>query len=191
MQIVGQYEIDIYRDENYSKRSVDNLHKYDIEHFDESDYVFPTMFGIKVYKDNNLLSSAIIGSFGGGTGIHKTSIVYEDTRLLICCSDSIFCLSIPDLKLLWQTKADQATCFEIYKYQDNYIVHGELEISRLNKDGKIMWQQGGADIFTTIDGTQDFELTDNFIIATDFENRVYKFDYEGKDFTDKAQFSWL
>jgi hypothetical protein len=191
MQTVGQYKIDIYRDEKFSKGSVDNLHKYDIEHFDESEYVFPTMFGIKVYKDNNLLTSAIIGSTSGGTGIHKTSVIYEDARLLICCSDSIFCLSIPDLKLFWQTKADQATCFEIYKYQDSYIVHGELEISRLDKNGKIIWQQGGADIFTTIDGRQDFELTDNFIIATDFENRVYKFDYEGKDFTDKAQFSWL
>ncbi len=191
MQTVGQYKIDIYRDETFTKASVDNVHKYDIEHFDESEYVFPTMFGVKVFQDNTLLTSAIIGSIGGGTGIHKTSIIYEDTRILICCSDNIFCLSIPDLKLLWRTKADQATCFEIYKYQDSYIIHGEFEISRLDKNGKIVWQQSGADIFTTIDGKQDFELTDEFIVAVDFENRVYKFDYDGNNFTDKAQFSWL
>lgn len=191
MQRVGQYQIDIYRDENFSKGSSDNLHKYDIEHFDESEYVFPTMFGIKLFKNDVLLTSAIIGSIGGGSGIHKTSIIYEDTRILICCSDSIFCLSIPNLQLLWQTKADQATCFEIYKYQDSYIVHGEIEISRLDKNGKIVWQQSGADIFTTIDGKQDFELTDKFIIARDFESRVYKFDYDGNSFTDKTQFPWL
>lgn len=189
MQTVGQYQIAIYRDETFAKGSVDNLHKYDIEHFDKSEYVFPTMFGIKVFKNGHFWTSAIIGSIGGGTGIHKTSIIYEDTRLIICCSDSIFCLSLPELKLLWRTKADQATCFEIYKYKDSYIVHGELEISRLDKDGIIDWQQSGADIFTTIDGGQGFELTDKFIIATDFENRVYKFDYNGKDFTDKTQFS--
>jgi hypothetical protein len=191
MQTVGQYQIDIYRDETFTKGSIDNLHKYDIEHFDESDYVFPTTFGIKVFEDNKLFKSAIIGSIGGGTGIHKTSVIYEGTRVLICCSDSIFCVSIPELTLLWRTQADQATCFEIYEYQDSYIVHGELEISRLDKNGKIIWQQSGADIFTTIDGRQDFELTDKYIIATDFENRVYKFDYDGNDFTDKTQFSWL
>ena len=191
MQTVGEYEIDIYRDETFKEGSVDNLHKYDIEHFEESEYIFPTMVGIKVFKDNALFTSAIIGSIGGGTGIHKTSVIYEDTRILICCSDSIFCLSIPDLTLLWRTQADQATCFEIFKYQDTYIVHGELEISRLDKDGKILWQQSGADIFTTISGGQDFELTDNFIIAKDFEDRVYRFDYDGKDLTDKSQFWWL
>lgn len=49
MQTIGQYQIDIYRDETFTKGSVDNTHKYDIEHFDESEYVFPTMFGIKVF----------------------------------------------------------------------------------------------------------------------------------------------
>jgi len=188
MQTVGQYQIDIYRDETFAKGSADNLHKYDIEHFDESDFIFPAMFGIKVFKDTELLKSSIIGSIGGGTGIHKTSIIYEDSRILICCSDSIFCLSVPDLQLIWRTEADQASCFEIYKYQDSYIVHGELEISRLDKDGKILWQQSGADIFTTISGRQDFELTEDFIMAKDFENRIYKFDYNGRNLTDLAQF---
>jgi hypothetical protein len=191
MQTVGQYQVDVYRDETFRQGSADNLHLYDLEFFEESEYVFTTMVGIKVFEDQNLLKSAIIGAVGGGTGIHKTSVIYEDPRVVICCSDSIFCLSIPDLILLWQTHADQATCFEIYKYQNSYIVHGELEISRLDKDGKIVWQQGGADIFTTIDGGQGFELTDKFIIATDFENRIYKFDYDGNDLTDTTQFSWL
>lgn len=188
MQTVGQYQIDIYRDETFTKGSVDNLNKYDNEYLDESEYRFASQFGIKLFKDTELLSSSIIGSVGGGTGIHKTSVVFEDTRLAICCSENIFCLSIPDLKLLWRTKADLATCFEIYKYQDSYIIHGELDISRLDKNGKIVWQRNGADVFTTISGEQDFELKDNFIIARDFEDRVYKYDYDGNDFTDKTQF---
>jgi len=191
VQTIGQYQIDIYHDETFRQGSVDNSHKYDYVYFDKSNYVLPTMFGIKIFKDNQLLKSAIIGSIGGGTTNHKNATIIESDRFLICCSDTIFCLSIPDLTLLWRTQADQATCFEIFKYQDNYIVHGELEISRLDKNGKILWQQSGADIFTTISGGQDFELTDNFIIAKDFEDRVYKFDYNGKDFTDKTQFSWL
>jgi len=120
-----------------------------------------------------------------GTTNHKNAVILEDKRFLICCSDSIFCLSIPDLTLLWRTRADEATCFEIFKYQDSYIVHGELEISRLDQDGKITWKQGGADIFVTSDGRSGFEMTDDYIIAKDFQNRTYKFDYSGKDLTDK------
>lgn len=82
--------------------------------------------------------------------------------------------------MLWKTKADQATCFEIFKHKDDYIVHGELEISRLDKNGNIVWQQGGRDIFTTLDGKDDFAITDEYILATDWANRKYKFDFDGK-----------
>ena len=188
MHTLGQYQIEIYHDEVFKEASTDNLHKYDYVYFDESDYVFPTMFGIKVFKDNQLLKSAIIGSIGGGTTNHRNAVIFESNRFLICCSDTVFCLSIPDLTLVWLTQADQACCFGIFKYQDNYIIHGEFEISRLDKEGKIIWQQSGADIFTTISGTNDFELTQDYIMATDFENRVYKFDYNGKNFTNMNQF---
>jgi outer membrane protein assembly factor BamB len=127
-----------------------------------------------------LIKSAVIASNGGGTGIHDTSIIIEKDRLLVCCSDSVFCLSIPDLTLLWRTQADQVTCLEIYKYEDSYIIHGELEISRIDKNGKILWQQIGADIFTTLEGKDTFVITYNYIIATDWENRKYKFDFNGQ-----------
>ena len=191
MHIIGQYQIDITLDKTFTPGSIDNSRQYDFQYFNESEYVFPTILAVKVYKDEQLFKSAIIASHGGGTSPHKNAIVYEQDRLAICCSDTIFCLAIPTLTLLWQTKADQATCFEIFKYNDSYIVHGELEISRLDKDGNILWQQGGADIFTTINGGQGFQLTEHQIIATDFENRVYTFDYNGLDLTDKTQFPWL
>lgn len=174
-----KYRIDIYADQTFTEGSADNVNQYDLVYFDKSEYVFPSVLGIKIYQDDKLLKSAVIGSIGGGTGIHDTSTIIEKDRLLICCSDTVFCLSIPDLTLLWRTQADQATCFEIYKYQDSYIIHGELEISRLDKDGKILWQQSGADIFTTLDGKDSFTITDNYILATDWENRKYKFDFNG------------
>lgn len=181
----GKYQIKIFHDQNFKQGSADNSHQYDFEYFHESDFVCPTIFGIKIYEGDNLLKSAVIGSIGGGTSIHKNSTILESDRLLICCSDSLFCLSIPDLELLWRTQADPATCFQVFKYQDSYIVHGEIEISRLGNDGKIIWQQSGADIFMINDGTESVELTANFIIATDWENRKYKFDYGGRDITDK------
>ena len=175
-----KYCIDIYEDKTFTEGSADNVNQYDFVYFEKSGYRFPSVFGIKTFLDDTLIKSAVIGSIGGGTGIHDTSTILEKDKLLICCSDTVFCLSIPDLTLLWRTQADQATCFEIYKYQDSYIVHGELEISRLDKDGKVLWQKSGADIFTTLDGKDDFELKDNYILATDFENKTYKFSYNGQ-----------
>jgi hypothetical protein len=174
-----KYRIDIYDDQTFTEGSADNVNVYDFVYFDKSEYHFPSVYGIKIYQDDTLIKSAVIGSIGGGTAIHDTSTIIENDRLLVCCSDSIFCLSIPDLTLLWRTQADVATCFGIYKHQDSYIIHGELEISRLDKNGNIIWQQGGADIFTTLDGKKNFELTHNRIIALDWEYRKYFFDYDG------------
>jgi hypothetical protein len=174
------YRIEIYDDRIFTEGSADNVTQYDFVYFDKSEYHFPSVYGIKIFQDDTLLNSAVIGSIGGGTVIHDTSTIIENDRLLVCCSDTIFCLSIPNLTFLWRTQADQATCFEIYKYQDSYIIHGELEITRLDKDGKILWQQSGADIFTTLDGKDNFVITDTYILAIDWENRKYKFDFNGQ-----------
>ena len=173
------YRIEIYKEYTFTEGSADNVNQYDFVYFDKSEYYFPSVFGIKIFQDEILIKSAVIGSIGGGTDIHDTSTIIETDRLLICCSNTIFCLSIPELTLLWRTQADQATCFEIYKYQDSYIIHGELEISRLDKNGKILWQRSGSDIFTTLSGKDNFLLTDNYILATDWENNKYKFDFNG------------
>lgn len=176
---IGQYLIEIQKDEMYTIDSSDNLFDYSNIYFTSSDFILPSKVGIKVFENEKLISSAIIGSIGGGTGIHDKSQIIENDKLIMCCSDSVFCLSIPDLNLIWKTQADQATCFEIFKHQDSYIVHGELEISRLDLDGNILWQKSGADIFATEKGIDDFEITATYIRATDWENCVYKFDFDG------------
>ena len=177
---IGLYRIEIRKDEKYTIDSADNLFDYKNIYFTSSDYILPTRIGIKVYENEELISSSIIGSIGGGTGIHDRSQIIENGKLIICCSDSVFSLSLPDLNLIWKTQADQATCFEIFNLQDSFIVHGEMEISKLDLNGNILWQNSGADIFTTEKGIDDFEITDSFIRATDWENRIYKFDFDGK-----------
>jgi hypothetical protein len=174
-----RYKIDIFEDYTFKYDSNDNANQYDNVYFDKSDFKYSTVIGIRIFQDDKLLKSAVIGSTGGKTGIGKNSIIIESERLLVCCSDTIFCLSIPDLTLLWRKQADQITCFEIFKYLDSYIIHGEVEISRLDKNGNILWQQSSADIFTTLEGKDNFFVTENYIIATDWKNRKYKFDFNG------------
>jgi len=169
---VGDYTIDIFVDRAFSPN--DSVHKYDYTYFDQTDSYCSTIIGIELYEEENLQKAGVIGAGGGATGIYNTSFVFDNNRIVICCSDSVFCLSIPDLSLLWKTKADMATCFEIYKYKSDYIIHGELEITRLGHDGEIIWQQSGADIFTG-----PFVIADDYILATDWDNKEYKFDFDG------------
>ncbi len=190
---IGSYQLTICHDDNFKQGSSDNVNNYDCEYLFESEYQFGTVLGVKIYCENQycenqLIRSALIGAEGGRTGLHDNSMIFEHDRILICCSNSVFCLSIPDLVLLWRTEADTVTCFGIFKYQDSYIIHGELEISRLDYNGKIIWSQVGKDIFLTLEGENDFELTNDFILTTDYEYRKYKFDYNGKNFTDMSQF---
>ncbi len=175
-----KYRIVMYEDATFTENSTDIVHPYDVTYIRASDYRIPSIFGISIYHDGVLLKSVCIGSDGGATSIHQTSTIIDNDRLVVCCSDSVFCLSIPELSLEWRTQADDITCFQIFSYQDSYIIHGECCISRLSKDGEILWQQGGADIFVNIDGADGCVLTDNSIVATDFTNRKYTFDFSGK-----------
>lgn len=177
------YEIDIDYNPTYKFGSADNSFNYDFEYLNESEFRPSSIFGIKILDNGKCIKSAIIGSDGGETGIHNTALVIEDDRLVICCADKVFCLSIPDLSLLWKTKADTFTCFQIFKYEDSYIVHGELEISRLDWNGDFIWQYSGKDIFLNINNESiECELREDYIMATDFNNEVYRIGYDGKDY---------
>jgi hypothetical protein len=61
-------------------------------------------------------------------------------------------------------------------------VHGEINISRINHDGTILWQYSGEDIFMNMDDEGECELRADYIIASDFNNKVYKIGYDGKDY---------
>jgi outer membrane protein assembly factor BamB len=172
------FQVDIFDDTLYDPMSADNIRQYNKLYSDKEygDYFYLTRHGIQIFKDEELINSTCLVSGGGTTGIHETGLLIDNNKLLICCGNSIFCLTLPDLELDWRTKADDATCFEIFKYKDAYIVHGELEISRVDKSGQIVWEFSGSDIFTTPNGKDTFEIRDGKVIAINWEGIVYELD---------------
>jgi len=80
-----KYKIELQVDELYCENSSDNLNQYQKIYFVESEYVLPTKIGVKIFQNKVLIKSAIIGSIGGGTGIHSNSQIIEKDRILICC----------------------------------------------------------------------------------------------------------
>ena len=190
MSLIEKYKIEIFTDETYKVGSTDNINKYDFEYLEAENKYNSTFVGVKIFENQKLVKSSIIGSEGGNSGISENSKIIEENRILICCADKIFCLSFPELSLIWKTKADEISCFEIFKRENFYIIHGEMLISKLDENGKILWQKGGAEIFTSISAENIFELNEKHIVVNDWENRIYKFDYDGNEFTDMKQFPW-
>lgn len=133
---------------------------------------------IKIFENNKEIYQYLIETNGIVGDVIQESYLIDKKSLLLCYFDTLFKFSIPDLKLLWKVKVDEACCFGIYQLEEDYLIHGELEISRINRDGEIIWQKTGGDIWTTLEGTK-IEINKNFIIATDWDYNKYKFDYNG------------
>lgn len=177
------YSIDIIDDQTYSINSVDNNSHYDKVYFEgltNQDKFNPTSkHGIRVKQADQELASAIICEVGGGTTIHPNSFIISGDALLICCCDKIFALKLPDLSINWHKRLDPATCFGIYSFDNDFVIHGELQITRIDKDGNEKWTFGARDIFVTPDGNNSFEIRADKILLTDWEGYKYTLDKNG------------
>lgn len=145
-------------------------------------FIYAPKYGVIIQNDSGVFKSAILlADSGMSTTLHEKSVLIDNENLVIVIGDEIFSLSLPELKLNWNTKCgDCVTCFGLYKLNDFYIVHGECSILRISKTGNIDWEFFGRDIFTTIEGIDVFCVTDEMIIVKNWENNVYKLGLDGK-----------
>ncbi|MEK6256314.1 MAG: hypothetical protein N2C13_03225, partial [Chloroflexota bacterium] len=141
-------------------------------HYDES--LITSKHAVNIQdKQGSPISSCILLSSGGGPGIHENTAITHDDSIIIAVGAFLACLSVPSLKLKWETQADEGTCFGVHHstIKQCYISHGELEISRLNYDGEIEWKFSGKDIFTG-----ELNIVGDTIEVSDFNNENYAID---------------
>lgn len=112
---------------------------------------------------------------GGATGVHEHAAFVHDDRCIVGIMADLVALQIPSLDVLWHTQADEWTCFEVFHLPEHrcYISHGEVDISRVDYDGHVLWRSGGKDIFTN-----GFEINADHVIAVDFNYERYHIDLE-------------
>ena len=170
--------IEVFKDPEHSQGSADNVNSYKL--YTESEDHSGNQVGIKIFKDGNEINSCLVSKPGGVSWVGDTSVLLDDDHLLICCSEYLFCLSVPSLEVKWKTEVDIADCKQVFKLENDYVTHGEISISRIGKDGTIKWQTGGRDIFVSLDGEEEFQLMDDHIILTDFVGNIYKVDFNGE-----------
>lgn len=177
--ILEDYLIKFYDETDYEFDPENNFKGYDRVYLSCDEKISMSLIGIEIYENDNLKASCLIGSRGFGTSLNGNTTLISYGGIVVCCSDTVFKLTIPNLDLEWKTVADLATCFGIHYLDEDYVVHGELEISRLDKYGNVVWKQSGRDIWTTPDGYETFLIDDNYIVATDWDYNKYKFDFNG------------
>jgi hypothetical protein len=175
-----EYTIDIVDDPNFKPGSADNLFTYDKVYLDDLGLQPTSKHAIRVTKDGQGIASAIVCESGGGSIIHKKSFVVKDSTLFICCCDTVYSFGLPKLTLNWKRELDPATCFGIYSFKDDFIIHGELEIRRIDVDGNTKWDFSARDIFVTQDGTESIKLTEDNIELTDWGGDKYILDEHGQ-----------
>ncbi|MPS71626.1 MAG: hypothetical protein E2590_00565 [Chryseobacterium sp.] len=172
--------IEVFNDSTFSFNSNDNLKIYENIYFGEVAEQYPTSkHGIKLIDNDKEIKNCLIIGSGGATTIHPNSSILDNDNIIICCSDSVFSILIVDLKLNWVKKLDMATCFQIFKIENDFVIHGELEITRIDSFGNIIWQFGGADIFVSLDEEDSFQFNDDNIILKDITGTGYIIDFGG------------
>jgi len=173
------FEVIVFDDQTYAINSTDNSTNYKQSYCENIGDL--NKHGIKINKDGIEISSAIICENGGGSTIHEKSYILKDNSIFICCGSKIYSLNIPLLTLNWRKELDSATCFGIYEFEGDLLIHGELEISRLTKEGLVKWKFSGRDIFVSMTGNKEFEIVGDKIKLFDFDNFEYLLDANGNE----------
>lgn len=182
-----EYEIEFLNEEDYSIKSVDNIRRYDFEYSTgveiEERFRATSKHGIRVNDNlsNEAISSAIICEYGGATTIHKKSFFIDNQKIWICVCDKIYCLKLPKLDIEWFGRFDYATNFSINNFKDDFIIHGELEILRINRKGEVKWRFGARDIFVSQSGENNFNINKDKVEVQDWEGYKYVIDENGNE----------
>ena len=172
------YEIIIKEDEVYVLNSPDNK-RYDF-HWNPKGYTKDDRyrtFSIEV-KGKNEARIALTGNY---YSFPENCAVLEENRLIVLQNYDIHIIDLEKMCLLQEYYIEDMACnFGIYRIADGYIIHGELDIKKLNLQFEKLWSFGGRDIFVTSNGKNAFELGEKTIKLYDFEDNYYEIDFDGK-----------
>ena len=144
------------------------------------EYQPSSMHGIRISENGTEKCSAILLESGGATGITENSFVIKNESIYICCSDMVYCLKLSDLSVNWRNQCDPGTCFQIYEFEDDFIIHGEMQISRIDEQGKTKWNFGARDIFVSPDGKNELKIIENRIEVIDWQGYKYVLNSAGE-----------
>lgn len=158
----------------------------------ETDYL-GSLLAIKTTNNFGENNNCLITGIDGGTYLHVSdemdkcqSVKLLHNNLILSTGFTFFSFNIEKQEIEWKLRPDISEIFEFYDLQDDFLLRGELEIHRIDKNGNIKWSYGGKDIWVNIDGKKEVCIENDKIKLTDFESNIYVIDFNGNTLEEHA-----
>ncbi len=172
-------KITIKPDETYTIDSVDNR-PYDIImnpfKYKRNNYAK----AMEIVIQNEVYDETRIALIGSLYGYESDCAVLNNKELLVLIDKDIFIINIDDYMLVKYKSTDCfGDNFAVYLVNDGYIIHGEMEIFKLDYELNKVWQFSGADIFVTQDDKLPFLIDGDRLKIYDWNGTYYEIDLNG------------
>lgn len=76
---------------------------------------------------------------------------------------------------------DEPTYIKAYKWNDSYIVHGEISVYCFNSVYEKEWDCSGRDIWITRDDSDAISFTDDYVVLKDWFGYTYRVNCKGEE----------
>lgn len=173
-------KITIKEDKTYTIDSVDNK-PYDIImnpfKYKRNDYAKI----MEIVIQNEIFEETSIALIGNLYGYESNCAVLKDREVIVLIDKGIYVINIDEYKLVKYKKIDcLGNNFAIYLVNSGYIIHGEIEVFKLDFQLDKIWGFSGADIFVTQDNKLPFLIDGNRIKMYDWNGTYYEIDLNGQ-----------
>lgn len=180
------YKVRISKDETFTLNSTDNKpydYVFNPSDMSRHDYLYIKTLSISIAYANKNKNIALIGSMYGAV---QDIAILEKSDLIILMNTTLTCIDCQNLSLKFHKAiADGGIYYSIYKYDNGFVVFGELDIIKLSYAFDKEWSFSGADIFVTQDGSSPFSIENDIIHLSDWNGRHYLVDGFGKEITNR------
>ena len=133
---------------------------------------------VLITNNHGSFSFLLIGSCYSST---DNCAVLDNDKLLVLMDESLMVFDVKEGQYLLKKKYDQwCSYFELHMFDDAYLVYGEGEIVKLDRDYNIQWRFSGRDIFILPTGNEAFSIHGNTVQVYDFLGNFYEIDNNGK-----------
>lgn len=148
---------------------------YDFENYKNED-----LFTVLEIKCSNFGKQIVIAIFCDFCGDYECCTVLNKNKLVIAKFNTVYEIDLERGDVKYKIFTDLAGAVGLYKVEDGYIIHGEMEIVKLDFELNEVWWFSGADIFATINGEKAFSITKDKIQLVDFQNNHYTINLTGE-----------
>lgn len=137
-------------------------------------------------KNNNKKTCLITGIDGGGRlhlsarSNNSQTIKPINNDLIMCLGFTMASFNLDKFNFNWKIRPDTAEVFDFYDLENDFLIRGEVEIHRIDRNGNLKWSFGGLDIWFNPNGEREVTILNDVIELVDFQSNKYVIDYQGK-----------